>query len=77
MLSDGPVPTLGNVCSAGGGHRGQCLLGGCYTAVERCDGKADCQDRVDEKGCKLCCVLLWFLLFVGFFQCFICLVFLK
>ncbi|XP_045107726.1 pregnancy zone protein-like [Portunus trituberculatus] len=51
VLSDGPVPTLGNVCSAGGAHRGQCLLGGCYTAVERCDGKADCMDRVDEKGC--------------------------
>ncbi|XP_050694367.1 pregnancy zone protein-like [Eriocheir sinensis] len=53
VLSDGPVPTLGAVCGSGGASRGQCLLGGCYTAVERCDGKPDCLDRVDEKGCGI------------------------
>ncbi|KAK8746520.1 hypothetical protein OTU49_017065 [Cherax quadricarinatus] len=50
VLSDGLVPTLGRACGVGTG-RGQCLLGGCYNAVARCDGKYDCLDRVDEQGC--------------------------
>nr|XP_045614119.1 alpha-1-macroglobulin-like [Procambarus clarkii] len=50
VLSDGMVPTLGRACGGASG-RGQCLLGGCFNTVARCDGKYDCLDRVDEQGC--------------------------
>lgn len=30
----------------------QCLLQGCYSSHEKCDGKFDCEDRADEQNCE-------------------------
>jgi hypothetical protein len=30
----------------------QCVNGDCINEARRCDGRADCQDRSDEAGCR-------------------------
>lgn len=49
----------GNMASQGEGHGEdrmpglhQCLLRGCYSSHEKCDGKFDCEDRADEQNCE-------------------------
>lgn len=49
----------GNVVKKGNGHGEdgmeglhQCLLQGCYSNLQKCDGKFDCEDRADEHNCE-------------------------
>ncbi|CAL4120943.1 unnamed protein product, partial [Meganyctiphanes norvegica] len=52
VLGDGSIPTLRHDCGEAGGGRQPCLLGGCYSESDRCDGTFNCPDRIDEKGCS-------------------------
>ncbi|KAK3881350.1 hypothetical protein Pcinc_014206 [Petrolisthes cinctipes] len=50
---DGNMVSLGEGLGEGrmpGLH--QCQLRGCYSSHEQCDGKFDCEDRVDEQECE-------------------------
>ncbi|KAK4290219.1 hypothetical protein Pmani_036867 [Petrolisthes manimaculis] len=50
VLTDMDLGVVRGECHGGMG-RSECLLPGCYSLLERCDGKFDCPDRVDERGC--------------------------
>lgn len=51
VLTDMNLGVARKGCQGGMG-RSECLLPGCYSLLERCDGKFDCDDRVDERGCE-------------------------
>ncbi|XP_068245267.1 CD109 antigen-like isoform X1 [Palaemon carinicauda] len=52
VLSDGIVPTVERRCGGTPASRLPCLLNGCYPESAACDGKFDCPDWIDERGCK-------------------------